>query len=67
MEMRYFYVCDQVKHKQYDVRFHPGQEKLGNYTIKHHLARHHMQVRPIYLHMKNSQRFLPMAMTPSNM
>ena len=49
MEMRYFYVCDQVKHKKYDVRWHPGKEKLDNYTIQHHLALQHIHVRPIYL------------------
>ena len=37
MEMQYFHVCDQVKHKQFDVRWHLGQENLGNYTSKHHL------------------------------
>ena len=67
MEMQYFYVWDQVKYKQYDVIWHPGQEDLGDYTIKHHLARHHIQVRHIYLQMKNSHRFLPRAVTPSNM
>ena len=67
MEIRYFYVCDQVKHKQYDVRWHLGQENLGNYTRKHHLVWHQMQVRPIYLQMKNSQQFPPRAMTPSNL
>ena len=55
MEMQYFYVCDLVKHKQFDVRWHPGQENLGNYTSKHHLAHHHMQVRTLYLKMENSQ------------
>ena len=33
MGMRYFYHCNQVIHKQYDVIWHPGQEKLGDYTI----------------------------------
>ena len=54
MEMQYFYVCDQVNHKQYDVIWYPGQENLGNYTIKHPFSHQHMQVRPIYLQMKNS-------------
>ena len=67
MEMQYFYVCDQVKHKQYDVIWHPGQEKLGDYTRKHHLVQNHMQVRPIYFHMNNSQIFLPRAMIPRDL
>ena len=49
MEMWYCNVCDQVKHKQFDMKFHLGQENLGYYTSKHNLVRHHMQVRPIYL------------------
>ena len=64
MEMQYFYVYDQVKHKQYDVRWHPGQENLGDHTRKYHLARHHMQVRPIFFQIKNPQKFLPRAMIP---
>ena len=47
MEMQYFYVCNQVKDKQFYVRWHPGQENLVNYTSKHHLARHRMRVQPI--------------------
>ena len=65
MYMQYFYVYNQLKHKQYEIRWHNGQENLGNYTSKNHLARHHMQERHIYLHMNNSHRFLPRAMTPS--
>ena len=67
MEIRYFYICDPVKHKKYDVRWYPGEENLDYYTIKHHLSRHHMQVHPIYLHMKNSQILLTRAMKPSNL
>ena len=63
MDILYFYVCYQVKQKQFDVRWHPGQENLGDYTSKHHLEHQHMQLRPIYLQMDNSQKFLPRAVT----
>ena len=34
MEMRYFLVADQVQHNQFDVKWHPGQENLGDYYTK---------------------------------
>ena len=67
MEMQYFYSCDQVKRKQFDVQYHPGQENLADYNSKHHEAKHHRDVRPIYLHMENSPHTLARAMTPSSL
>ena len=67
MEMRYFYVVDQVDNKQFVVEWYPGQENLADYTSKHHEAKHHREVRPIYLHEKNSPRFLQRAETPSSL
>ena len=65
MEMRFFWVTDQVKLKAFDVQWHPGQENMGDYTSKHHDAKHHQEVRPWYLHKKNSPRVLPRAAAPS--
>lgn len=67
MEMRYFYACDQVSHKYFDVRWHPGQENLADYASKHHEARHHQEVRGIYLHLPTSPRILPRASKPSTL
>ena len=67
MEKRYFYVCEQVEHKQYDVRWHPFQENLDNYTSKDHIERHNMKVHTIYLHMKNSQQLIQRAMISSDL
>ena len=53
MEMRYLYSCDQVKRGLFDVKWHPGQENLGGYQSKNHLRKHHVHVRPMYLHMEN--------------
>jgi hypothetical protein len=66
-EMRYFCACDQVKAGNFDVKHHPGAENLGDYTSKHFHAPHHRNVRPIYMHEKNSPRFLQRAMTPSDL
>ena len=67
MIVQYFYTCDQVKRKQFDVQYHPGQENLGDYNSKHHEMKHHKDVRPIYLHMQNSPHTLQRAMTPSSL
>eukprot|EP00978_Attheya_sp_CCMP212_P012067 scaffold29990_cov42-Attheya_sp.AAC.2 len=67
MEIRYFYSCDQVKEGNFDVKWYPGLENLGDYTTKHHETRHHVNVRPIYLHVKESPRRLPRAMKPSDL
>ena len=37
-EMKYFWACDQVKIGEFAVFWHPGQDKLGYYTSKHHDA-----------------------------
>ena len=64
MEMRYFYICDLVKHGIVNVKWQPGQENLADYASKHHDAKHHKTVRPLYLHEINSPRELLRAMTP---
>ena len=46
MELRYFYVCDQVNHGFVDVLWHPCQENLGYYTRKHQDTPHNKLVRP---------------------
>ena len=65
--MNYFYVVDQVENKNFDIKWYPGRENLGDYPSKHHEASHHKEVRPIYLHEENSPRFLPRAETPSSL
>jgi hypothetical protein len=64
MEMRYFYACDQVEKGYFDVRWHTGHENLGDYPSKHHEARHHRLVRPIYLHTPESPRVLQRVLAP---
>ncbi len=65
MEMRYFWVMDQVKHAQVDVQWQPGIENLGDYVTKHHGPKHHQHTRPYYTHQADSPRYLARALAPS--
>ena len=65
MEMRFFWVGDKIAQEMYDLQWHPGQGNLANYKSKHGIGSHHTGVQPLYLHMKNSPRILPRAVTPS--
>ena len=67
MEMRFFWVTDQVKNGTYNIQWHPGQENLADYFTKHFDGKHHQEVRPWYLHMHNSPRVLPRAVAPSTL
>eukprot|EP00804_Cyclotella_cryptica_P012930 CCRYP_002289-RA/>CCRYP_002289-RA protein AED:0.24 eAED:0.24 QI:0/0/0/1/0.5/0.33/3/0/1110 len=67
MEMRFFWVADQVNRHHFQVRWHPGQENLADYFTKHFEALHHISVRPWYLHTKDSPHFLPRAAAPSTL
>ena len=61
MEMRFFWITNQVKIGNFDVQWHPRQENRADYYTKHFDGRHHQAVRPWYLHEKNSPRVLPRA------
>jgi hypothetical protein len=65
MEMRYFWVVDQVKHDRVRVLWHPGLENLGDYVTKHHSPKHHQHTRPYYTQQANSPRHLSRALAPS--
>ena len=67
MDMRYFWVADQVDQEQVHVSWQPGQENLGDCVTKHHPGKHHQQVRPIFTHQKASPRTLRRALPPSVM
>ena len=67
MEMRFFWVADQVRMGTFDVQWHPGQENLADYFTKHFDAKHHQEVRPWYMHTKASPNFLPRAIAPSTL
>ena len=67
MEMRYFWIVDQVDQGVFNVGWYPGLENLGDYPSKHHPTKTHRHVRPWYTHMKNSPRVLPRALAPSTL
>jgi len=64
MEMRFFWVADQVNIGNFNVTWHPGQENLADYFTKHFDASHHITVRPWYLHTDQSPTTLPRALAP---
>ena len=54
-----------ITNKLFDFKYHPGLENLADYPSKHHSGSHHMEVRPYYVHMPTSPRFLFRADKPS--
>jgi hypothetical protein len=58
MDMRYHWLTDRVRQKQFDVYWRPGRENLGDYHTKHHSAQHHKNMRGLILHQANSPQAL---------
>jgi hypothetical protein len=58
MDMRYHWLTDRVRQKQFDNYWRPGRENLGDYHRKHHSAQHHKDMRGFILHQANSLQFL---------
>jgi hypothetical protein len=58
MDMRYHWLTDRVRQKQFDVYWRPGRENLGNYHTKHHSETHHKDIRGFILHQTNSLQVL---------
>jgi hypothetical protein len=67
MEMRFFWIGDQVKRQFFKVYWHPGQKNLAGYFTKHFDAKHHQAVRRWYLYAPGTPRHLPRAVTPSTL
>jgi hypothetical protein len=53
MDMRYHWLTDRVRQKQFDVYWRPGRENLGDYHTKHHSAQHHKYMRGLILNQAN--------------
>jgi hypothetical protein len=58
MDMRYHWLTDRVRQKQFDVYWCPGRENLGDYHTKHHSAQHHKYMRGLILDQANSLQVL---------
>jgi hypothetical protein len=57
MNMRYHWITDRVRQKQFNVYCRPGRENIGDYHTKHHTkhhsAQHHKDMRGLILHQAN--------------
>lgn len=53
MSMRFYWLRDRVKLRQYYVYWKPGKSNYADYFTKHHPAKHHRDVRPLYVHKAN--------------
>ena len=49
MDMRFFWIKDRVRQKQFLVYWAPGSENLADYFTKHFPASMHKTLRPIYV------------------
>jgi hypothetical protein len=49
IDMRFYWVRDRVKQGHFDIYWAPGSTNLADYFTKHHPAKHHQAMRPIYL------------------
>jgi hypothetical protein len=58
MDMRYQWLTDRVRQKQFDVYWRPVRENLGNYHTKHHSAQNHKDMHGLILHLANSLQVL---------
>jgi hypothetical protein len=58
MDMRYHWLTDRVRQKQFDVYWRPGRENIGDYHTKHHSAQHHKDMHGLILHQANSLQVL---------
>jgi hypothetical protein len=58
MDMRYHWLTDRVRQKQFDIYWRAGRKNLGDYHTKHHSAQHHKDMRGLILHQANSLQVL---------
>jgi hypothetical protein len=58
MDMRYHWLTDRVREKQFDVYWRPGLENLGDYHTNDHSAQHHKDMPGLILHQENSLQVL---------
>ena len=48
-DMRFYWLRDQCRQKQFHVHWKQGEHNLANYPSKHHSTKHHISVRPTYV------------------
>ena len=53
IDMKFHWLKDQAtNHNKIAIEWSPGLTNLADYFTKHHTAKHHKHVRPIYLYIK---------------
>jgi hypothetical protein len=50
MDMCFYWLSDCCKQGHFHIFWKPGTTYLADYFMKHHAARHHQLMRPVYLH-----------------
>jgi hypothetical protein len=58
MDMRYHWLTNIVRQKQFDVYWRLGCENLADYYTKHHSAQHHKDIHHLIVHEANSLQVL---------
>ena len=51
IDMRFYWLLDRSAQKQFKIYWERGIKNLADYFSKHHSAKHHKQLRPIYSYM----------------
>jgi hypothetical protein len=49
MDMRFYWLRDRQRQKQFHVHWKRAQDNLADYPTKHHPTKHHIAVRPTYV------------------
>ena len=50
MNMRWFWIRDKTKANVYNVYWNQGKTNRADYFSKQHPTKHHMEMRPVYIH-----------------
>jgi hypothetical protein len=50
IDMRFYWIRDRIKQGHFRVHWRPGDENWADYFTKHHPAKHHIEMRPIFYH-----------------
>jgi hypothetical protein len=58
MDMKYYWLQDRVRQKQFGVCWRPGKDNFGDYHTTHHPSQNHKDMRPILLHQANNLNVL---------
>ena len=66
-DMRYYWVQDRIKQKQFNLIWKAGKENLADYYTKRHSPSHHKNMRPTYLHCPNNADYTNIVKLNSNL